>query len=84
MASKIGEVRKIVMNTQRNFVKVRVNLKIDVQSSREGSLFMKSSMSRFRAYAVCGLPGHTELDCGNGVHSPFVKKWGDWFKADKE
>jgi hypothetical protein len=74
---------------------VRVKVKIDVfkpltrvvglhPEGQERLLFQVLFEKLPRFCAVCGLLGHGELECGDGVHGDDDKQYGDWLVAPVE
>jgi hypothetical protein len=93
MAAKLGTVRKIVLNTSGNFIRVCVTLKINAPLKRFASLNIQGNerlvyqikYEKIPCFcAACGLMGHSDMECGTGENLPASKKWGDWLKTEKE
>ncbi|KAK1601709.1 hypothetical protein QYE76_018403 [Lolium multiflorum] len=79
MASKVGVVKKIIMLTAKDFVRVRVNLKVDTPLKRftslniqgQGRVVFQLKYEKIPTFCdVCGLMGHVDEECGSGEHSP--------------
>ncbi|XP_010229680.1 uncharacterized protein LOC104582075 [Brachypodium distachyon] len=92
LAGKVGEVLKLddAAVPRGNFVRIKVNIRVD-QPLRQLSSVIKGKSrqvykNRFeklpRFCAVCGLLGHSHLECGNGVHAPEDLVFEDWLRAD--
>ncbi|KAL6659188.1 hypothetical protein ACP70R_003228 [Stipagrostis hirtigluma subsp. patula] len=91
LAGRVGKVMKVDSatggNVRGNFIRVRVSLDIrkslvrvlNVANPREPSgrstfLVKYEKMPRF--CAVCGVIGHTSLECGDGVHDETKFQYG--------
>jgi hypothetical protein len=97
MAACIGEVRGVELYalgaTGTSFVRVRVKINVNKPLIRVVGLHpegqervhfqvMYEKLPRF--CDVCGMFGHTDQDCGDGVHSEMDKQYGDWMIAPVE
>jgi hypothetical protein len=89
---KIGKVVMVEKDISGvcNFVTVRV--KIDVRKplgrfvslSRAGKreIYQVKYEKMPKFCGVCGMLGHSHLECGTGEHDVDKMEWGDWLKAD--
>jgi hypothetical protein len=97
MAARIGEVKSIDLYalgaSGTSFVRVRVRLDVNKPLTRfvglhpEGSerLHFQVMYEKIPKFCeVCGLFGHGELECGDGVHEDVARQYGDWMLAPME
>ena len=100
LADRIGEVVKVEVDEDGwgwgNFLRVRLKidlekpltrvLKVDIRKGGvERKEFFKVKYEKMpRFCAVCGLLGHTENECGDGVHDEKDFQYGDWLIASPD
>jgi hypothetical protein len=97
LGNKIGKTSKVDLdedfNGWRNYLHIKVNLDIEKPLTRIIYVEMEDGKSEaFRVKyeklskfcAVCGLLGHTESECGDGMHDKRSFQYGDWLIASPE
>jgi hypothetical protein len=89
---KIGKVIKVEKDIPGvcNFVRVRVKIDVRKPLGRFVSLSRAGKREIYQVKyekvpkfcGVCGMLGHSHLECGTGEHDTEKMQWGDWLKAD--
>ncbi|TVU49586.1 hypothetical protein EJB05_00900, partial [Eragrostis curvula] len=98
LGNKIGKTVKVDLDENsygwRNYLRIKVNLDIEKPLTRVLYVSMgddgKCEAFRVRYEklakfcAVCGLLGHTDSECGDGIHEKKDFQYGEWLIASPE
>ncbi|KAK1574786.1 hypothetical protein QYE76_017384 [Lolium multiflorum] len=97
MAARLGEVLGVDLYalgaSGTSFVRVRIKLDVNKPLVRAVGLHPEGQPKlRFqvlyeklpRFCDVCGILGHGDMECGDGVHTEEAKEYGDWMMAPQE
>lgn len=97
IGEKIGEVLKVDLGDEtsgwRDYLRIRVKLDITKPLTRivyvsvgdKRRLPFRVKYERLPKFcAVCGLLGHIDSECGDGVHDITAYQYGDWLIASPE
>lgn len=98
LGDKIGETVKVELDEEvsgwRDYLRIRVKLDlgkaltrvvyISVGKDRKREVFSVKYEKLPKFCAVCGLLGHVDTECGNGVHDRKAFQYGDWLIASSE
>jgi len=97
LGNKIGKFLKMDLDEEfsgwRDFLRIRV--KLDVEKPLTRVVFISVGAGKCEPFrvkyeklpkfcAVCGLLGHVETECGDGVHDKKALQYGDWLVASPE
>ena len=97
LGNKIGKFLKMDLDEEfsgwRDFLRIRV--KLDVEKPLTRVVFISVGAGKREPFrvkyeklpkfcAVCGLLGHVETECGDGVHDKKALQYGDWLVASPE
>jgi len=98
IGNKIGHFLKVDLNDETNGWRdyLRIRIKLDVEKPLTRIVYVsaggKGNRLAFRVKyeklpkfcAVCGLLGHVDSECGDGVHDKAAYQYGDWLVASTE
>jgi hypothetical protein len=97
LGNKIGKFLKMDLDEEfsgwRDFLRIRV--KLDMEKPLTRVVFISLGAGKREPFrvkyeklpkfcAVCGLLGHVETECGDGVHDKKALQYGDWLVASPE
>jgi hypothetical protein len=97
LGNKIGDFLKVDLDDNtggwRDFLRIRVKLDVEKPLTRIVYVLLRGGKREAfrvkyeklpRFCAVCGLLGHVESECGDGVHEKKEIQYGDWLIASPE
>lgn len=94
LGNKIGEFLKVDLDDEtngwRDFLRIKVKLDVDKPltrivyislGARKREAFRIKYKKLPKFCAVCGIMGHSDTECGDGVHDKVTFQYGDWLIA---